>query len=154
MILYLICDISGSMSENSKYLIVRNLVRSVEQYYRLGYGTCELKLISWNNEARIIEWNQNDEFPPEMLESKDTINTESLIKFLDGQPDGKILLISDGFLTDAFKKWKNKLPVDTMRIIKVGADTDIMLKGKDIFLAEDLFAALDSWGASPSGDIA
>jgi len=147
--MYLICDISGSMSENGKYLITRNLARSIEQYFRLGYGKGEIKLIAWNKEARFVDWMPDDEFPDEMLNCKGAANPESLIDLMGGQPDGKILLITDGFYSydnaKVLKRWKNKLPPDTLRIIKTGADADPHLKGEDVFASEDLFLLLNSW---------
>lgn len=35
---WLVCDTSGSMVEGGKRLIMRGLVRQVEQFLRLGYG--------------------------------------------------------------------------------------------------------------------
>ena len=149
-VLYLICDISGSMSENGKHLIMRGLARSVEQYYRLGYGKGEIKLVAWNKEARIVEWVSDNEFPPEMLNCTGFANAESLIELLGEQPDGKLLLMTDGFHTPEnekkLKRWKSKLlPDDALRIVKIGADADTQLKGADVFTPEDLFAILDNW---------
>ena len=67
MILHLTCDTSGSMSEGGKHLIVRSVARAVEQYFRFGYGHANLNLVAWGNEARVAEWNLDEEFPPEML---------------------------------------------------------------------------------------
>ena len=147
--MYLVCDISGSMSENGKNLISRNLARSIEQYFRLGYGKGEIKLIAWNKEACFVDWMPDDEFPDEMLNCKGAANPESLIELMGEQPDGKILLITDGFYSrdnaKALKRWKKKLPPDTLRIIKTGADADPHLKGDDVFTAEDLFFLLNNW---------
>ena len=35
---WLVCDTSGSMIEGGKRLIMRGLVRQVEQFHRLGYA--------------------------------------------------------------------------------------------------------------------
>jgi len=137
------------MSENGKLLIMRGLARSVEQYYRLGYGRGDLRLIAWGKEARIVEWVLDEEFPQEMLECAGFANAESLIKLLDGQPEGKFLILTDGFHSrddmKALKSWKDKLLPDTLRIIKIGADADTRLKGADVFVPEDFFAVLNGW---------
>jgi hypothetical protein len=121
----------------------------VEQYYRLGYGKGELKLITWSKETRIVEWIPDNEYPPEMLDCKGVVNAESLIELLGEQIDGKVLLLTDGFWTHdvgkTLKHWKTRLLPDTLRIIKIGADANTYLKGLDVFSAEDLFAALDGW---------
>jgi len=149
MILYLVCDISGSMSENGKCLITRGLARSVEQYYRLGYGKGEIKLVAWGEKARIVEWILDDEYPSEMLDCKGSASAASLIELMGEQPDGKVLLITDGFypLDDAkaLKRWKDGLLQDTLRVIKVGADANPQLKGAGVFTPEDIFAILDKW---------
>ncbi len=149
MILHLICDTSGSMSEGAKHLIVRGMVRAVEQYFRLGHGYADLKLISWSNEARITEWIPDDEFPSEMLICEGTANAKALISFFGEFPKGKILLFTDGFWAQndakALKRWKENLQPGTLRIIKAGVDTNPQLKGIDVFTSENLFAALDGW---------
>lgn len=149
MTLYLVCETSGSMAEGGKNLIMRGVVRAVEQYYRLGYGKGELKLIAWNDTAGVVEWIADNEYPPQMLDCKGAANAESLIVLLGEQPDGKILLITDGFwrrdAAKIIKRWKNGLPPDILRVIRIGADANPQLKGKDVFPVEDLFAALDNW---------
>jgi hypothetical protein len=147
--LYIIVDVSGSMSEGGKCLIARGVTRSLEQYFRLGYGSTDLKLVAWSNEARVVEWISNKEFPPELLVSEGSANAQALISLLRTEPGGKILLLTDGFwpLEDAkeLKRWKKGLPPDTIRIMKIGADANPGPKGNDVFAAENLFAALDSW---------
>ena len=155
MTLYLACDTSGSMTEAGKLLIIRGVARAVEQYYRLGYRSGEIKLIAWGEGARIVNWIPDNEYPPEMLDCKGGLNAEPLIELLGEQIDGKVLLITDGLWTPdaaaALKRWKKRLLPDTLRVIKVGADANTQLKGSDVFSAEDLFAALDGWGQR--GDI-
>jgi len=149
MTIYLICDTSGSMSEGGKCLITRGMVRTVEQYYRLGYGKGDLKVIAWGKETRIVEWMPDNEFPAEMLDCKGAVNADSLIELLGEQIDGKVLLLTDGFWTrdveSALKRWKKRQMPDTLRVIMIGADANTHLKGFDVFATEDLFAALDGW---------
>lgn len=149
IVLYLIVDVSGSMSEGGKHLIARGVVQAIEQYVRLGYGFADLKLVEWSSEARFVEWMPNKEFPPEMLVCERAANVKSLINLLGEQPNNKVLLITDGFWSQddakVMKRWKRSLQQDTLRIIKIGADANSQLKGADVFAAEDLFAALEGW---------
>ena len=149
MTIYLICDTSGSMSESGKCLITRSMARTIEQYFRFGYGKGEIKLIVWSKEARIVEWVSDNEYPEEMLDCKGAANARALIKLLGEQVDGKVLFLTDGFWKrddeSDIKRWKRKLMPDTLRVIKIGADANTHLKGSDVFSAEDLFAALDGW---------
>jgi hypothetical protein len=137
------------MSEGGKHLIARGVARATEQYFRLGYGSADLNLVTWSKEARVVEWLTDKEFPPEMLVCEKAAKAEALITFLGEQPDGKVLLITDGFWSQddakALKRWKEGLQKHTLRVIKIGADANPQLKGADVFVAEDLFAALDGW---------
>ena len=149
MILYLVCDTSGSMSEDEKFLIMRGVVRATEQYFRFGYGCADLKLVAWSEDARLVEWLPDHEFPEEMLVCEKAASAEALIALLDTQPDGRILLITDGFWAQdeakKLKRWKEKLQPDALRAVKIGNDASPQLKGADVFAAENLFAALAGW---------
>lgn len=149
MIIHLVWDTSGSMAEWGKYLIARGIARTMEQYLRLGYGYADLKLIAWSNEARVLDWCSDQEFPPELLLSEGSVNAKALVSLLGMEPGGKVLILTDGFWSPvdakALKRWKECLQPDTLRVIKVGADANPQLKGRDVFAAEDLFAALDGW---------
>ncbi|GIW92907.1 MAG: hypothetical protein KatS3mg110_0948 [Pirellulaceae bacterium] len=149
MLIYLIWDTSGSMAESGKLWIARSVARAVEQYLRLGYGRADLKLIAWGDEARHVEWVAEDDFPLELLTAAGSSSAKALTALLGNQPGGKVLLLTDGFWSypDAkeLKRWKQSLPRDTVRIIKIGVDANPHLKGADVFKAEDLFLALHGW---------
>jgi len=149
MLIYLVLDTSGSMGEYGKLLIARGLARAVEQYLRFGYGQAEVKLIAWNKNTRIVDWSPDEEFPVELLASSDSAHVKPLATLLETQPAGKVLLLTDGFWSREDEKelkcWKQSLPPNTIRIIKIGTDSNPRLKGNDVFVAEDLFAALDGW---------
>jgi hypothetical protein len=149
MLIYLVCDTSGSMEEWGKNMIARGVVRAIEQYLKLGYGSGDLKLISWGNEACVVEWHSDQEFPPEMLKSRGSANVLALVTLIGTKPVGKVLLLTDGSWVERdvreLKRWKENLQPETLRIIKIGADANPRLNGKDVFTAENLFAALDGW---------
>lgn len=149
MIINLVCDTSGSMGEWGKFLIVRGVAQTLEQYLRLGYGKADLKLIAWGNEARIVNWHSDQEFPPELLIPKGSTNAKALIALFGREFCDKILLLTDGCWSHEDAKalicWKQSLPPNALRIIKIGADADPLLKGNNVFAVEELFAALDGW---------
>lgn len=149
MILHLVWDTSGSMAEWGKMLIARGVARAIEQYLRLGHGCAELRLVAWRDDARVVEWQPDQEFPSEMLECKGEANVRSLIAHIEKQPVGKIVLITDGFWARpdarALKRWKDGFPSNTIRVIRVGADSNPQLRGDDVFTADELLAALDGW---------
>ena len=149
MLIHLVWDISGSMGEWGKLLIARGVARAIEQYVRLGYGSADLKLVAWCNEARVFDWHSDQEFPPELLVPGAAANAKALVTFFGTEPSGKILLLTDGFWSHADAKqlrcWKQGLHPDTLRAIRIGADANPQLKGSGVFAVEDWFAALDGW---------
>jgi hypothetical protein len=148
--LWLVCDVSGSMLEAGKRLIVRSLVREVEQYIRLGYGAKpELKLVAWNNDAKMLAWSPEDEVPVGLFDCTNSADGVVLAKLPGDQADDRFIVLTDGFWSGesrvAVKRWKEGLSLDGLRFIKVGADANPKLKGSDVFEAEDFFAAMDGW---------
>lgn len=147
---WLVCDTSGSMVEGGKRLIMRGLVRQVEQFLRLGYGPKkDLKLVLWNDEATSPTWNPGEEVPGELLDCKGSAEGDALVHFLGTSSGSKVLILTDGFWPEAsrgaIKRWKAGATPNTLRIVKVGADANPKLKGPDVFEAEDFFAAMDGW---------
>jgi hypothetical protein len=149
MLIHLVWDTSGSMGEWGKILIARSVARAMEQYLRLGYGSADLKLAAWSNEVRVFDWPSDQEFPQELLVSGGAANAKALVSYFGLEPGCKILLLTDGFWSQAdareFKCWRQRLPPDTLRVIKIGADANPQLKENDVFPVEDFFAALDGW---------
>lgn len=149
MLIHLVWDTSGSMGEWGKLLIARGVARAMEQYLRLGYGSAELKLVAWSDEARVVDWPSDQEFPPELLVSGGAANAKALVSYFGLEPGGKVLLLTDGFWSQAdareLKRWKQGLQPDTLRVIKIGADANPHLKENDVHPVEDFFAALDGW---------
>lgn len=149
--LYLICDTSGSMSENGKNMLMRGVARTVEQYIRLGYGAAGLKLVLWNSEAEQMDWNPDDEFPEQMILNccGPTANARALCELLNAASDGLFLILTDGWWSreDALtlRKWKLLQTSGSLRIIKIGSDANPLLKGDDVFLPDDVFSVLEEW---------
>ena len=138
------------MLEAGKRLIVRCLVREVEQYIRLGYGAkADFKLVAWKDDAKSVAWSPGDEVPLDILDCRNSADGTVLVQFLGEQGDDRFLIFTDGFWTDesrvAIKRWRERLGHDALRIIKIGADANPRLKGSDVFGAEEFFAALDGW---------
>ena len=148
--LWLVCDVSGSMLEAGKRLVVRGLVREVEQYFRLGHaGKTDIKLVAWNQDTKIVPWSTGDEVPAELFECRDSADGDALVRFLADQVDAKFMVFTDGFWPDesrgAIKQWKDENDQSALRIVKVGADANPKLKGPEVFVAEEFFAAMDGW---------
>lgn len=150
MKIHVICDVSGSMAENAKLFIMRTIVMSIAQWIRLDYMSAQVMLYGWVSGIQYFpDWNINKEFPQELLTCNRAINDKSLEQWLDEGIDGKVLFLTDGFLSKdemkALKHLRSVLSDDSLRIIKIGADANPYFKEDYVFLAEDLFAALDGW---------
>ena len=148
--LWLVCDVSGSMLEAGKRLIVRSLVREAEQYFRLGYAAkTDIRLVAWNKDASVLPWSPGDEFPSELFDCKDSANGEALMRLLADQIDAKFMILTDGFWTDDARTVIGRLRdahgQDALRILKVGGDANPKLKGPGVFEAVDFFSAADGW---------
>lgn len=154
MTLHLVCDISGSMSEGGKPFILRTVATTVAQWVRLEYGHAEIKLCAWATEARHWpDWNIKDEFPAEMLVCEGAANGKVLVQLLGSEPNGKVLILTDGFWTTddvkTLNRWQEGLPPDTLRVIQIGADANPhlskRLKDAKVYAAEEVHAVLDNW---------
>lgn len=154
MTLFLVCDTSGSMSEGGKPFITRTAVTTIAQWIHLAGGGVQVRLCAWGSEAVFSDWTITDDYPEHMLVCGGTANATALTRLLGDSPDGKVLLLTDGFWSSTetrhLKQWRAGLPHDSVRVIKTGADANPQLKGPDVFLAEALFAALDGWLEAPS----
>ncbi|WLH81780.1 VWA domain-containing protein [Pseudomonas sp. FP2335] len=154
MTLFLVCDTSGSMSEGGKPFITRTAVMTIAQWMHLAGGQEQIRLCAWGSEAVFSDWSMTDDYPEHMLVCRGTSSASALTRLLGDSPDGKILLLTDGFWSSTearhLKQWRARLRDDSVRVIKTGADANPQLKGSDVFLAEDLFAALDGWLEVPS----
>ncbi len=147
--LFIICDLSGSMVESGKRFIVRNMVRTIDQYFRLQRNQLEIKLIAWSDEAIVAKWQLGQEVPDALLSCSGSASGDSLITKLSDYPEGYFMMLSDGYWSPSSRKaigsWSRSLPQGHFRIVKIGEDSDPRLKGPSVFPAEDLLAALKGW---------
>ncbi|MDN6856783.1 VWA domain-containing protein [Pseudomonas sp. CAN2814] len=154
MTLFLVCDSSGSMSEGGKPFIMRTAVTTIAQWIHLAGGGVQVRLCAWGSEAVFSDWTITDDYPEHMLVCGGTSSATALTRLLGDSPDGNVLLLTDGFWSSTdtrhLNRWRAGLPHHSVRFIKTGADANPQLKGPDVFLAEDLFAALDGWLEAPS----
>lgn len=153
MVIWLVCDASGSMVEGGKRFIVRGLVREVEQYFRLGYAPrADLRLVAWQNHVVQLVWQPGDEVPAAQLECEGQADAGELTRLLGAAGGDRYLILSDGYWTDEsrreLKRWRESLSGDALRIVKIGADANPKLTGPDVFESEDFFAAMDGWLAA------
>ncbi len=146
---YLVCDTSGSMAESGKRFILRNMIRAIDQYFRLQKNPVEIKLIPWGKEAMIAKWTPGQEVPEALLLCEGDASGEALAEKVQGLHDGYFVILTDGYWPPATRKqigaWSKGLAPNHFRIIKIGEDADPRLKGPSVFTAEDLLPALKGW---------
>lgn len=146
---YIVCDISGSMSENGKRMQVRAIARTIEQYIRFGYGNGILKLVLWNETASLVEWNPDEDLPERLFECYGSTNADVLCSLFDSAPDAKILLLTDCCwskdATTVLKRWQRKLSPDALRIIKIGSESSSLPKQGSVFSSDEILPMLDGW---------
>lgn len=147
--LWLVCDRSGSIREEARRFVVRNLARGVEQFVRLRPDTClSVKLILWNDTVTVVDWAKDDEFPNYFLDCAGSLDASVLTAMSEISKSDKILIITDGSwssdTTLEIDDWRmqNNLSI---RFIKIGSDSGARLVGPDVFSAENLVSALEGW---------
>ncbi len=150
MVVWLVCDASGSMVEGGKRFIVRGLIRQFEQYFRLGHAPrADLRLVAWQDHAVQLVWETDDEVPAGQLDCKGQADAGDLTRLLGVSVGDRYLILSDGYWTEEsrreLKSWRERLSGDALRIVKIGADANPKLTGPDVFEPEDFFAAVDGW---------
>lgn len=147
--IYLICDMSGSMVEDGRRFIVRNIVRTVDQYYRLRGEKPDLFVARWTSNVTVERWNLGQDFPEHLLVCEGEVSGDSLVEALSGAKEGYFMLLTDGYWSRESRRriqsWYRSLPDGHFRIIKVGVDADPRLRGESVFSSENLLCALEGW---------
>lgn len=148
-ILWLVCDQSGSMREEARRFIVRNLVRGTEQFVRLRPGSVgDVKLVGLRDTANVVEWTTDEEFPDRLLDCRSTLDASALAGLAGVSPSDKVLILTDGSWSgetaEAFESWRREKEL-SVRFIKIGSDTGTRLSGPEVFGTEGLIGALEGW---------
>lgn len=148
-ILWLVCDQSGSMREEARRFIVRNLVRCTEQFVRLRPGRVEdVKLVGLRDTAMVVDWAADEEFPDRFMDCHATLDASDLSGLSGVSPSDKVLVFTDGSWSAAavaaIDSWRRENEL-SVRFAKVGSDTRTRLTGQDVFAAEDLVGVLEEW---------
>lgn len=159
--LTVVADISGSMKELGKIMIVRNLLAYIRERMRLS-PNCQfwnsLQLIIWGENTSIVELTVDHDLPH--WEAKGKSNSQQLIQILNAHLSDqleRVLLLSDGnFTRDEFnilQKWLQSRPNVSLRTVAVGADASLIKLEKLTgswrpFLAENISQAVSNWPVS------
>ena len=162
--LWVICDTSGSMSEGGKQMLVRNLLSYVVQAVRLlpsFSATPSLRIISWGNATKVVDWDTIAEIRPFHCTGKTVADvlTALLSKEWEAVALPRLLILSDGnWHRDEIAhlaRWRRSITNLSLRIIATGSDANLQtlrqLAGPtEVFTPEEIVGALDSWNCSKS----
>ncbi len=166
--LWIICDISGSMHEGGKRMLMRNLLTyllQLEQIFPDNLPFGGLEVIEWGESAQPVELDSDYEVRPFQCAGK--TSASALVSLLTqpfepgSQP--RLLLFSDGNWDrdelGRLMEWRRLSPGFMFRIIAVGSDANIQklrqLAGDlGAFLPEEVTAAWQSfsWTDFPTGE--
>lgn len=149
MTLHVVCDTSGSMSENAKPFIVRTCVLTVAQYLRLGHARSDITLHRWADDLEEARgWTVDDEFPAVFHRCAGRTSAPPLVALKVTDAD-RLLLLTDGFWAPPDAKdisvWQRTLPEGLLRIVRVGSDSNPRLSGANVFPPDEILAALSGW---------
>lgn len=152
-------DTSGSMREQGKAMLARNLIAYVRERRRLsndGWGLGEPVIVLWGTEATMADLAPSQDLPPFPVCSRALL--QPLLALLNGlhakDEPLHILLLSDGHFpsTDvsAFKAWRHGKPGVSVRAIAIGPDAmpATLAKMADpggVFSPDEVVGALASW---------
>lgn len=148
--LRIICDRSGSMSDNGLPFIMRNAVRTIDQYIRLYHKDVAIKLVLWNDSINTFEWHLGQDVPDEVLVCEGKSSSGALTDAFNGADDNPLfLLLTDGYWGANSRKTLStimkQLPPESLRIVKLGSDAETRLGGPSVYSGEELVPLMDSW---------
>jgi hypothetical protein len=148
--LWLVCDVSGSMAESGKRLVVRGVVRQVEQYFRFGYANpVDLRLATWGTEVKVYNWQTDDEVPVELFDCYGSSSSDALFSYIKQQPEAKFLVLTDGGWSSecerSIRLEGKSVGGDIVRFVKIGYDGNSALRGQKMADVDGLLVLLDGW---------
>ena len=157
-----VADTSGSMREHGKLALIRNLIghlREREQHARGDASAAGLVIVRWSTDAEVVVAPPEEDLPSWPAEGQTSV--APLIALLDslctGDAHARLLLLSDGHCTSAdvsaLKAWRRRCPRVSVRALAIGPDAAAATLGKitgpnGVFAAEEIIAALTSWGVT------
>lgn len=142
-------DTSGSMGEQAKLVIVRDVAKTLNLYHLIGDISISLDIYKWNE---FIESCSLEDV--ERLVCKGRPNFKQVIEFLSNLDSEIVFLVTDGGFSkselDFFNKIKDKL--QHVYLVIIGNEEISMLKNNELFKGKifssgniyDLISVLDT----------
>jgi hypothetical protein len=151
--LWVVCDVSGSMKEAGKAYIVRGLIYQVAHWFQFEYANgYQVKLMTMGRQARLLDWDFGEEVPEEILNCAGELGDDLPVLLGQLSGDDRILLVSDGYWPEAtrsaIRRWRSGVNSETLRAIRVGADSNPAWTGSDVYVPEDFIELMTEWNLS------
>ena len=148
MNLYVAIDISGSMLEEGKQLIARELLRTIRQYIYYKKLSVKIDYLTVGNHVNKVLWEDDSIYPEEFFNIEKELNIRSLIEYFKDTDlsDSIIFVITDGFFSNKdeqiIRKWENQQK-DKICFIKINSSSSSSLNKYSVYEVEDIFKAID-----------
>ncbi|GAM10459.1 hypothetical protein OR1_02748 [Geobacter sp. OR-1] len=166
--LYIIVDISSSMSEMGKIHLQRNLCRYAVQLLSIDqgkYADIDLRFYQWAQNISEISVQSDRDIPALKTEGSTSINVLSdfISQSINDTERQMFLILSDGNIANSdILNYQNQLklfPDLIIRTVAVGADADLLKLKKlstnnSVHLSENISSAIDSTIFGAEEDVA
>jgi hypothetical protein len=152
-VVWLICDISGSMVEAGKRFQARSMIREIEQLSRFGYiPDVDIRLATWGQEVIPCTWGTDEEVPDQVLNCREASEMVSLAGFITERQDDRHIILSDCHWSldseDASIAAKLVSESESVRIIGLGADANMKVMNRAVIPCEESIVFIEEWLSS------
>lgn len=155
--LYIIVDASGSMNENGKIHLQRNLCRYAAQHRGINqekYADLDIRFYKWAQDISEITIQCDRDIPALNAEGSSNlcVLSDFLSEHLKDTGKSMVLILSDGNCSNSdIVSFQNQLGILTdliIRTVAVGADADLLKLKKistnnTVYLSENIVSAID-----------
>jgi len=158
--LWIVADTSGSMGEDAKLYILRNLINYIRERLYIpdnGLSFNKIYVVTWNREVELLKIDPNHDIPE--FEVKGKADIGKLKKYFDqiaqkNKEKSKILILSDWKLDNKnnshFIDWaKNQKNNFSIRVVPI--ETGLSMKSinsmssRNYFHPQNIIRVLSSW---------
>ena len=153
LVLWLICDISGSMVEAGKRFQGRSLIREIEQLGRFGYiPDVDIRLATWGQEVIPCSWESDEEVPDQVLNCREASDITALAGFITERQDDRLIILSDCHWSldseDASIAAKLVCESESVRVVGLGADANMKVMNRAVIPCEESIVLIEVWLSS------
>lgn len=152
MVLHVVVDNSGSMTEGGRRFIERTAIRQLDRFLRKKRNSVALKLYVLSATLQECVWSRDDEVPDAIIHPHGRMCLDPLGQATIAQ-DNRIVLITDNPANRDLRDWLTLRSTAVARVLIVGGDMDYDLRQKGIYTMDQIDDLLTGWfdGAEQNG---